>query len=271
MRAKIWTDLLKLVLIFGAIWAALVWIPWHPDEEMPEFPIDKEEELGEMVLENLLKNTREYQLIESEKVDSAIWVISSRLQDSLGLTEYDYNIVVVRNEEVNAFALPGGNIVILSGLIQFSENPEEVAAVVAHEMAHVEKRHVIDRLMTELGLQVVFGVLVGGDAVILSEISKTLTSTYFSRQQEKEADDFALDLLRRCGIHPSSLGTLFRRMKSQYRSHDEFEWLMSHPTTNARIKSAFEYEIEEDFVSRPFNMDWDAVQNALQTSEVEEN
>src|SRR5690606_24136018 len=120
-------------------------------------------------------------------------------------------IVVGRNESVNAFALPGGNIVILSGLLEFSENPEEVAAVLAHEMAHVEKRHVVDRLLKEFGMQVVFGVLTGGDLVVLSEISRTVTSTFFDRRQEEEADEFALELLHRCNISPRALGTLFRR------------------------------------------------------------
>lgn len=271
MRTKIWIDLLKLALIFGAIWAAFVFIPWHPNDEIPEFPVHQEEELGDMLLEQMLEDDPGFQPIESQVVDSAIWAISKRLIDSLGFTEYDYNIVVVRNESVNGFALPGGNIVILSGLIEFSENPEEVAAVLAHEMAHVEKKHVIDRLVKELGLQVVFSVLTGGDAVILSEISRTLTSTYFNRQQEKEADDFALDLLHRCGISPRALGTMFRRMNSEYGSHDEFELLMSHPATNSRIKASFEYELDEDFKNRPFDLDWKAVKETLKSASSEIN
>lgn len=266
MRTKIWTDLLKLVFLFGAIWAVLVWIPWHPKEGIPEFPIHQEEELGDLLLEQMLEDDPSFRPIDNPLLDSTIWAISKRLIDSLRYTEYDYNIVVVRNESVNAFALPGGNIVILSGLIEFSEKPEEVAAVLAHEMAHVEKRHVIDRLIKELGLQVLLGVLSGGDAVILSEISRTLTSTYFNRRQEKEADDFALDLLYRCGISPRSLGTLFRRMNSEYGAHDEFELLMSHPATNSRIKASFEYELDADFENRPFEMNWKAVKEALSTS-----
>lgn len=264
MRAKIWTDLLKLVLIFGVIWAALVWIPWHPDDAIPEFPIEHEEELGDMVLEQMLGDDPNCQPIENPVLDSAIWAIHHRLLDNLGLTEYDYNIIVVRREHVNAFALPGGHIVVHSGLIEFSENPEEVAAVLAHEMAYVEKRHVIDRLAKELGITVLFGALTGGDAVLLSEISRTVTSSYFSRRQEKEADDFALNLLHRCGISPRSLGTLFRRMN---RSHEELELLMSHPATNSRIKASFEYELGKDFESRPFELNWDAVKRSLAESE----
>lgn len=263
MKEKLFRDVFILCIIFGGIWAAFTYIPWFPEDISVDFPIEKEEQLGDMILENMLENDPEFQPIHSPSVDSAIWVISSRLLDSIGLTEYDYNIVVVRNEAVNAFALPGGNIVVLSGLIDFSENPEELAAVLAHEMAHVEKRHVVDRLVKELGLQVVFGVLTGGDLVVLSEISRTVTSTFFDRKQEEEADEFALDLLHRCSISPRALGTLFRRMKAEYGSMDEFELLMTHPASNSRIKKAFEFELSEEFKSTPLNLDWDKVKRDL--------
>lgn len=262
MNQKLLRDLAVLVLIFGGVWVALIYIPWFPDEVNVDFPIDKEEQLGELILTDLLENNPEFAPLNSSVVDSALWVISSRLKDSLGLTEYDYNIVVVNNPEVNAFALPGGNIVVLSGLIEFTETPDELAAVVAHEMAHVEKRHVVDRLVKELGLQVVFGVLTGGDMVILSEISRTVTSTFFDRRQEEEADAFALDLLHRCQISPRALGTLFRRMESKFQAVDHFELLKTHPATSSRIKSSFEYELEEDFTSIPFTLDWEQVKAA---------
>lgn len=263
MREKLFRDVFILCLIFGGIWAAFTYIPWFPEEVNLEFPIAKEEQLGDIILENMLENDPEFRPIHNTTIDSAIWVISRRLLDSLGLTEYDYNIVVVRNENVNAFALPGGNIVILSGLIEFSNNPEELAAVIAHEMAHVEKRHVVDRLLKELGIQVVFGVLTGGDLVVLSEISRTVTSTFFDRKQEEEADAFALELLHRCNISPRALGTFFRRMKDEYGSMDQFELLMTHPASNSRIKKSFEYELPEDFENIPFQLDWEKVKNQL--------
>lgn len=270
MKSKIWIDLLKLIVIFGGIWAAFVYIPWFPDEADFDFPLDKEEELGDMILEDMLENDPEFRRVESERIDSAIWVISRRLIDSLGLTDYDYNIVVVRNQEVNAFALPGGNIVVLSGLIEFSESPSELAAVLAHEMGHVEERHVVQRLVKELGLQLIFGVLSGGDAIVLSEITRTLTSTFFNREQEAEADEFALDLLHKCRINPRALGTLFRRMESEYGSFEEFELLMSHPAINSRIKASFEYELGDEFESRPFALDWKAVQSEVNAPETPE-
>lgn len=263
MQSKILRDGFILLAIFGGIWAAFIYIPWFPEDVGIDFPIETEIELGEIIVDDLV-NDPNFELIEDPVIDSAVWVISRRLTDSLGFSEYDYNIMVVRNDEVNAFAIPGGNIIIFSGLIEFSESPEEVAAVLAHEMGHVEHRHVVDRLVKELGLQVLFGVLSGGDAVVVSEISRTVTSTFFDRRQEKDADQFALDLMYRCQISPRALGTLFRRMKSEYGAMDEFELLNTHPAINSRVKAAFEYELGDNFQSRPIELDWDSVKSTIE-------
>ncbi len=265
---KLWRDLLLLVLLFGGIWAALVYIPWFPDDVSLKVPVEQEVQLGDLMIDFMLENDPQFAPLHSAVVDSAIWVISSRLKDSMGLSPYDYRFVVVDNPSVNAFAFPGGNIVVLSGLIEFTENADELAAVLAHEMAHVEKRHVIDGLIKEFGLQVIFGALTGGDMVVLSEISRTMTATFFSRRHEQEADAFALELLHRSQINPRALGTLFRRMESKYKSAEHFELLMTHPATSSRIKASFEYELASDFVSIPFELDWEQVkQVAVQSKE----
>ncbi len=266
MKHKLLIDFLKVLALFGGLWVAFTFIPWVPDEIDLEFPVDKEIELGEMIMESTLKK-QGFHPLENHLVDSAIWVIYKRLEDSLGLSHFDYRIVVVDNPSVNAFAMPGGNIVVLSGLVAFSESPEEVAAVIAHEMGHVELRHVTKRLVKELGLAVLFGVLTGTDGVVLSEMSRMLTSSYFDRRQEDEADEFALDLVYRCGINPKALGTLFRRMKSEYGSAEMFEIISTHPATSSRIKKSFEFEIGDDFESRPFSFDWEAVRAAAKAKE----
>ena len=109
-----------------------------------------------------------------------------------------------------------------------------------------------------------FGVLSGGDAVVVSEISRTVTSTFFDREQEKDADQFALDLMHRCQISPRALGTIFRRMESEYGALDEFELLNTHPAINSRVKASFEYELNDDFKSLPIELDWAGVQAALE-------
>jgi beta-barrel assembly-enhancing protease len=266
MRTKLFLDFLKLIAIFGAIWAAFVFIPWFPKTADLKYPVEQEVALGELIMENLIEKDPQFQKLNNPTVDSAVAVISKRLLENLELTDYDYNIIVVNNEMVNAFALPGGNIVILSGLISFSESPEEVAAVLAHEIGHVEKRHVMKRLIKEFGLQLLFGVLTGGDGIILSEVSKTATSTYFDRKQEEEADDFSLELLQRSQLETKALGTIFRRMKHEHNQDSEFDYFTTHPHMNSRIKKAFEYPVEDGFKVNSLDLDWESVKNSIKSN-----
>lgn len=267
MSTKLFIDLLKLIAIFGAIWLAFVFIPWKPKGIDLSYPLEQEIALGELIMENLIENDPQFAKLNHAEVDSAIAVISNRLIEQIGLTDYDYNIIVVNNEMVNAFALPGGNIVVLSGLIAFSESPEEVAAVIAHEIGHVERKHVMKRLLKEFGLQLLFSVLSGGDGVILSEVSKTATSTYFDRKQEEEADDFSLELLEKSNIDPRSLGVMFRKMKHEHNQHSEMDFFTTHPHMNSRIKKSFEYPVQPDAQFEKFDLNWESVRNACKVSE----
>ena len=85
--------------------------------------------------------------LKSDTVLEAISQIKKQLISSLEATNYDYHFYVVKNESVNAFATLGGHIFIFSGLIDMTDEPEELAAVLAHEIGHVEKRHVVNKLV----------------------------------------------------------------------------------------------------------------------------
>ncbi len=257
MSTRIIRDLLILLAVFGVVWAVFTYFPIFPEENPIDLPFDKEEKLGELFLEAYLENET---VLDNPLVDSAVYVIKERLIDSIGLTEYDYNVMVVQSEEINAFATFGGNIVVFSGLISFTERPEELAAVIAHEMGHIEHRHVVDRIIKELGIALLFGILTGGDAVLIDEISRTIASTVFDRRQEEEADEFSLALLEKCSLSPRNLGSFFRRLDDKLGGYDrKLEMFMTHPNNMSRIKRSFEYELSEEFEEQPFNLDWDLV------------
>jgi len=165
---------------------------------------------------------------------------------------------------VNAFALPGGNIMVYTGLIDFSESPNEVAAVLAHEIGHVEQKHVVDRILKEFSLGILFTVIAGGDAVILQDIFRSLISAKFNRSQEEDADDFALRLLEKSKIRPSHMASFFKRLKAESGDLDEsLEPLMSHPALNSRIKKSYEYQLKEGFEDLEFDLDWEKVKLGL--------
>tara|TARA_B100000780_G_scaffold257049_1_gene206617 strand:+ start:1839 stop:2636 length:798 start_codon:yes stop_codon:yes gene_type:complete len=263
MNQKIWIDLFKVVALFGGIWAAATLIPWGMDDVEIDYPIDKENELGDLMVENIIFQDQTHPVLGDKYLDSVVEVISDRLLDSLGQTDYYYEFYVVQNDEVNAFALPGGNIVIYTGLLRFAENADEVAAVLAHEIGHMEEKHVVKRLVKEFGVQILFSV-VGGDGMVLSEITKSATSTYFDRGQEEEADEFGLHLLDSTNIDPRTMGVFFKRLDREYGYNENLDIFMTHPNLKSRVRESFQYPIDSGRVFTSINLNWDEVHTALE-------
>lgn len=260
---KILRDFIFLLAIFGAVWIVFTkWNPFDGDLPIELITIEQEEQLGEKMIEMMSDNPSWE--VNSSFADTAINIIANRLLDSMGLTDYDYHFTLVESSEVNAFALPGGNIMVYTGLIDFSESPNEVAAVLAHEIGHVEQKHVVDRILKEFSLGILFTVIAGGDAVILQDIFRSLISAKFNRSQEEDADDFALRLLEKSKIRPSHMVSFFKRLKAESGDLDEsLEPLMSHPALNSRIKKSYEYQLKEGFEDLEFDLDWEKVKLGL--------
>jgi len=112
--------------------------PIFPDKTAFAISVQAEEMLGKRMLESILSDP-EFRQVTTEPLDSAILEITKRLEKAVGLTDYDFSVKVVDNPNANAFALPGGSVLVTSSLIELCESPEELAAVLAHEIAHIQK------------------------------------------------------------------------------------------------------------------------------------
>ncbi|MDF1570867.1 MAG: M48 family metallopeptidase [Bacteroidales bacterium] len=266
MRTSIIRDLAILLVIFGCIWGIISFFPLFP-EKVELLSIEKEQKLGETYLEILMKSA-DFREVESEEVQSAVESIGLRLENALEDSEYTYNYVVVEDEMINAFTLPGANILVTTGLIGFSGSAEELAAVIAHEMAHVEMRHVVTRLAKELGIS----VLTSGDQFVVGELTRIMASTGFDRGQEQDADEFACALLEDAQIEPRTLAVFFRKLKEEQDNTllEKFEIVSTHPNFTSRIRYVLEYVPGEDFEAVPLEMEWEGVQDQLQNQEESE-
>ena len=274
MNKKILLDGLKSLGIFGGIFIIFYvglnllsedkknkW--FYSDEKISLISYEQEIALGELIDEYIIASQYKNPLT-NKTIDSMMWAVGKRLQGQIPTSEYDYNITVLDNPQINAFTIPGGNIYVFSGLISFCDSPEQLAAVLAHEMGHVEKRHTVDRLAREFSLSVLFSIMTGGDTVLLSDLYQTLISSGFSRSQEKEADQFALNLLEDASISPKSIASFFRKLNRENLAYDEkIELVMTHPHNNTRIKASLNHEVDETFKEIPFNLNWEKIKAAL--------
>lgn len=262
MRFSVLRDALILCAIFGGIWYFFTQVDIMPEYKgVTVLPVKEEKKLGDLLMEQYLAGVKQ---INDDTVEEAIEIIEDRLVAALDSTEYEYNIIVVDVAEVNAFATLGGNIVVFKGLIELAESPEEVAAVLAHEMGHVEERHVVNKLAAELGMTAVIALLSNGDPILIQQVLKTLISSSFSRSQESDADDFAFELLNDAGISPANFGSFFERMKDKSADYpEELEMLMTHPHSKYRIDAAYDYADKNPIDEQPIDIDWQAVKDRL--------
>ena len=268
MGKSLLRDAFILVALFGLIWAAFIFYPvFNPSPDDFEISIKNEEKLGKVIVDNMLSDGTE--TLYDPYVDSAMIQITDRLKENLDTSsKYNYNFRIIRSSDINAFTLPGGNIFIYSGLIEFCETPEEFSAVLAHEMGHAEKRHVVKKLGKEIGITILFSVLTGGDGTVIREISRKALSTVFDREHEKEADEFAFRLLEKSGINPKVFALFFKRLNDDGKSYNaSLEILMTHPHNDSRIEAARGYLVSKDFKERKFELDWKEVKKRLYLGE----
>lgn len=164
--------------------------------------------------------------------------IASRLAPHADLA-FPITIRVVRDAEVNAYALPGGVVVLNTGLLEAVRSEEEVAAVMAHELAHVSQRHTVqatDAVANALGIG---AALSGPLTALAAPIVRQAAAYKFERDQEREADRLAVETLYRAGFKPTGMVRLFERWRRSEGSSTAMERLFfTHPTSAERVQNA---------------------------------
>ncbi len=191
-----------------------------------------------------------YTLIEDPEIVDLVNAIGHRIADSLPGKLFDYHFYVIQDESFNAFASPSGHIFVNSGLIEQIESEEQLAGILAHEIAHVSCRHIsaqIERsgklkMMSIAGLvtSILLGMTGGGDAAtaVMAGTMATLESTslVYSREFEAQADRVALEHLSRCGYAPECMLASLKRMQSMdWRGTTIPAYLYTHPPTRDRV------------------------------------
>ncbi len=148
----------------------------------------------------------------------------------------------------NAFALPGGTIVITDQIVDIAESEEEVLAILAHEIGHAERRHSIRQIL-QGSFAALAATTITADAASLSTavtgLPVILARTKYSRDFEREADDFAFDLLKRNHISTEAFASIMERLAKDSGSIEKLSFVSTHPVTSKRIKRAREFNNKE--------------------------
>jgi Zn-dependent protease with chaperone function len=150
-------------------------------------------------------------------------------------------VVVADLGMVNAFALPGGHIVIFRGLLAKTASADEVAAVLAHEIGHVAQRHPTQMALRVMGIGMLADLLTGDGSTLTelaSEIGGTLLLLSYSRDMERQADEFGQDLLRRAHLSTYAMADFYARLRGARKTAETnslTDYFSSHPPLGERI------------------------------------
>ncbi len=241
-----------LVLVAVASWWAVVYgVPIAAEYAAAAVPPRVEAMLGERTLQ-VLETTG----CAPSTVDAARQQALRRRLDALtaGLGDahvYRLELRACPGIGANAFALPGGTIVVTDQLVRLAQNDDQIAAVVAHEVGHVRERHGLRMALQGAGIVALVSTL-AGDASSISSLAVALPSvllqTGYSRAFEDQADAFALQRMRQAGISPRAFADMLGLLEQNHapgraRAQDYFS---THPVTAARIERALAAETDFD-------------------------
>jgi Zn-dependent protease with chaperone function len=206
-------------------------IPWLGEKAVDVMPVYYDEILGKTFFENG---------INGEKTDSVSSVELNDFAAELNFgTKRKLNFTIVKSTEINAFALPDGNIIVYSGIIKQLTSYTQLAALLSHEVSHVVYRHSMKELCRNLSGYIVLSLITsdanGIMSVLATHVNK-LNNLSYSRGFEKEADEKGFYCLQKNGIDPKGMTELFDILKSS-ESVEIPEFLSTHPLTEARIKN----------------------------------
>lgn len=246
------TCVLLVVLVWWQSEAITAWIAGRVSQET-------ETAIGEHALAQI---ETEAELTQEGLAARTVAEIGARLTTG---SRYQYRWYVSDDKEVNAFALPGGIIIVNAGLIAKAGNPDELAGVLAHEIQHVERRHTLQQMIHAAGWAAVLAVVLGDVSAITAIVVHQLGNLRNSRKLEAEADAEGMKALARAGIPLEGMAGMFRRLQSEEaRIGDGTPSLLSsHPATVERIAELDQLAKTLRCDCKSLQYDWPAVQAAL--------
>lgn len=226
-----------LTLVLGYFWV----LPFVADKVAVNFPIEYEISMGEKLYQSILTESK----IDTAKT-KAINHFFSHLQIE---TEYPIHITVVKDSVVNAFALPGGGIVVYDAILKNMQSPEELAALLSHEFSHVELKHATRNVFRSIAGYLFISVLfsdISGIASVVVENANQLRNLSYSRELEHEADENGLLILQKNNLSTDGMIALFLQLKKQ-NSIDVNEWISTHPDLDNRIDFVTQFTNEHKY------------------------
>jgi len=230
---KLLVELLVLVFCIGALWLLMSKINWMSVFRVEKATQNTEVKIGEMFW-NMMKSS------EKEINTPAILLpLDSILDQICSKNKIDRATIkfhLLHKEDINAFSLPDNHLVVFSGLVNECENESELAGVLCHELAHLKKKHIMNKLVKEFGLSILISASAGnGSSGTIREALKQLSSSAYDRKLESEADMTAVEYLMNAEIDPEPFANFLYRLSDKDKNlPTQLQWISNHPDSKDR-------------------------------------
>ncbi len=231
---KLFVLFLFVVLAFAGCIYVVSLFDWKKTLGIEKVTADFDQKIGDVFWKSYSTDMIE---VKDEKLVLPILQMVNRLCSSNGIASSTIKVHVVNNKEINAFAMPGRHLVVHTALIDFADHQEEIAGVIAHEIAHIESGHVVKKLGKEIGLSILMNLTLGdiGGEVVRNALS-TLTSTAYDRSLEKEADLKAVDYMLKAKMNPAYLASFLKKLDKESQTPEVLQWVSTHPDSKERVR-----------------------------------
>lgn len=249
-----------LPIIIGIITVAITYfsgeeqtVPVTGREQRVGMSDQQQMALGAEVFQQTLMEVRA-KIVDSGPEYDMVRNVAQRIaaQGAKDKPDFEWQVVLIDEAQANAFCLPGGKIVVYTGLLQVAETEAQLAAVVGHEVAHATAEHGAERIfreeLTNTAVQMAAGAVAGGDPQQMQQIAGLLGagaqvgfSLPWSRSQESEADVIGLIYMARAGYNPEEAVTLWENMERATQGQRQPEYLSTHPDPQNRIAEIQEW------------------------------
>ncbi len=205
-----------------------------------KIPAEFEQQVGDELMAELKQNMT---FVQDPKLMARLESAVAPLINALPRGKVTNQFYLLAEPMPNALALPGGHVLVTTRLFEIAERPEEIAGVVAHELAHVTQRHGFRKIISSLGPFLIFRVFLGNSAGalgVVGESSELLVNQSFSQEFELEADDIGWQSLVTAHIDPRGLTDMLRKLQAEQQKISaalpQIHAFSSHPATQKRIQ-----------------------------------
>ncbi len=211
------------------------------------YPVARDMELGEYMDSLIKADPVEYPVLDPATNPEVYAYMNEMFQAIIASEDirygdrFDWELTIIDKDVLNAFAVPGGKLYFYTGIMKYLDNAAGFAGVLAHEIAHSDRRHATQQMTQVAGLSVVTAFLTGNDPSKIEEIAQQmflgLASLKFSRNDEYESDEYSVRYLDDTKYHPLGITNFFEKLSEEGHTSSSFEFLSTHPADDNRLNN----------------------------------